>query len=116
LAEHVKESSVQIKISTRHGQLSEESQQKIRQKTERLMRYFDRLTSIEITVDLQSPDSPVVQLHVSAEHKHDFVAHGEGAELFKSVDAAVQKMEEQLRRYKERIQGHHRGDVAGPET
>jgi putative sigma-54 modulation protein len=107
--------SVQIKISTRHGQLSEESQQKVREKTERLVRYFERLTSIEVTVDLKSPDSPVVQLQVSAEHKHDFVAHGEGAELSKAVDAAVHKMEEQLRRYKERIQGHHRGNVAEPE-
>lgn len=107
---------MQIEISTRHGQLSEESQQKIRVKAERLMRYFERLTSIEVTVDLQSPDAPVVQLHVSAEHKHDFVSHGEGSELLKSVDAAVQKMEEQLRRYKERIQGHHRGSKAEPET
>lgn len=107
---------MQIKISTRHGQLSDESQEKIRQKAERLTRYFERLTSIEVTVDLKSVDSPIVQLHVSAEHKHDFVAHEEGAELFKSVDAAVQKMEQQLRRYKERIQGHHRGSVAEPET
>jgi len=107
---------VQIKIATRHGHLSDESQEKIRQKTERLLRYFERLASIEVTVDLKSPDSPLVQLNVSAEHKHDFVAHGEGTELFKSVDAAVQKMEEQLRRYKERIQGHHRGNLAEPES
>ena len=106
---------MQIKIATRHGHLSEESQQKIRQKTERLVRYFERLSSIEVTVDLKSPDSPLVQLNVSAEHKHDFVAHGDGSELFKSVDAAVHKMEEQLRRYKEKIQGHHRGNVAEPE-
>ncbi len=107
---------MQIKISIRHGQLNEEIQQKIRVKTERLVRYFERLTSIEVTVDLKSPDAPVVQLQVSAEHKHDFVAHGEGAELFKAVDAAVQRMEEQLRRYKERIQEHHRRNVAEPET
>jgi putative sigma-54 modulation protein len=107
---------VQTKVSIRHGQLSEESQQKVLQKTERLKRYFERLTSIEVTVDLKSPEIPVVQLRVSAEHKHDFVAHGEEADLFKSVDAAVQKMEEQLRRYKEKIQEHHRGNEAEMET
>jgi putative sigma-54 modulation protein len=105
---------VQVKISTRHGQLSEESQQRIDQRVERLVRYFERLSSIEVTVDLKSADAPVVQLHVSAEHKHDFVAHGEGTDLLRSVDAAVQRMEEQLRRYKEKIQGHHRGSVAEP--
>jgi ribosome hibernation promoting factor len=107
---------VQIKVSIRHGQLSDESQEKIRGKVERLERYFERLTLIEVTVDLQAPELPLVQLHVSAEHKHDFVAHDQSEELFKSVDAAVQKMEQQLRKYKERIQGHHRGNVAEPEA
>jgi putative sigma-54 modulation protein len=108
--------SVQIKISTRHGNLSDESQEKIRAKLERLERYFERLTSIEVTIDLKTSESPAVLLHVSAEHKHDFVAHEEADDLFKSVDSVVQKMEQQLRRYKERIQGHHRGNMPGPET
>jgi ribosome hibernation promoting factor len=108
--------SVQIKISTRHGVLSDESQEKIRAKVQRLERYFERLTSIEVTVDLKSSESPAVHLHVSAEHKHDFVAHEETTDLFKSVDGVVQKMEEQLRRYKERIQGHHRGNLSETET
>ena len=107
---------MQIKISTRHGNLSDESQEKIRGKVERLERYFERLTSIEVTVDLKSSESPAVQLHVSAEHKHDFVAHEEAGDLFTSVDSVVQKMEQQLRKYKERIQGHHRGDTAGEAT
>ena len=107
---------MQIKISTRHGNLSDESQDKIRAKVERLERYFERLTSIEVTIDLKSSESPAVQLHVSAEHKHDFVAHEQTDDLFKSVDAVVQKMEQQIRRYKERIQGHHRGNIVGPET
>ncbi len=102
---------MQIKISSRHGQLSEDRQEKIRAKVARLERYFERLTSIEVTVDLSSPDSPPVGLLVSAEHKHDFVAHEQAGDLFKSVDAVVQKMEEQLRRYKEKIQEHHRGNV-----
>jgi putative sigma-54 modulation protein len=112
----VRSRSVLIKISTRHGTLSDESQEKIRAKVERLERYFERLTSIEVTIDMKSSESPAVQLHVSAEHKHDFVASEETEELFKSVDSVVQKMEEQLRRYKERIQGHHRGNMSGPET
>jgi putative sigma-54 modulation protein len=105
---------VQIKISTRHGHLSDESRERIRSKVERLERYFERLTYMEVTVDLESPESPVVHLHVSAEHKHDFVSHEQTDDLFKSVDSVVQKMEQQLRKYKERIQGHHRGNVVEP--
>ena len=107
---------MQIKISIRHGQLNDESQERIRSKVLRLERYFERLALIEVTVDLQTPESPLVQLHVSAEHKHDFVAHEQSEELFKAVDGVVQKMEQQLRKYKERIQGHHRGGGTEPEV
>jgi putative sigma-54 modulation protein len=104
---------VQINISARHGQLSEASQAKVRTKVERLNRYFDRLTSIEITVDLEHRDAPKVDLRVSAEHKHDFIAHVDGGELIGAVEAAVGKMEQQLRKYKEKVQNRHRSPEHG---
>ncbi|MDZ4818605.1 MAG: ribosome-associated translation inhibitor RaiA [Planctomycetota bacterium] len=105
---------MQIKISTRHGHLSEGTQEKIRAKVSRLERYFERLTSIEVTVDLESSDFPEVHLNVSAEHKNDFVSSEKTDELWKSVDSAVHKMEQQLRKYKEKIQGQNRGPVVEP--
>jgi putative sigma-54 modulation protein len=95
---------VQISISTRHGHLSEASQEKIRGKVEKLSRIFERLTSIEITIDLSHEDTPSVDLRVSAEHKHDFVATDRGTSLMGSIDTAIHKMEQQIRKYKERIQ------------
>ena len=65
---------VQIQISTRHGHLSEESQARITAKAEKLLKIFDRLTAIEVIVDLTDSASPRVDLKVSAEHKHDFVS------------------------------------------
>jgi hypothetical protein len=46
--------SVQIKISARHGHLSEDSQEFIREKAQRLLHYFERIQSIEVTVDLKN--------------------------------------------------------------
>jgi putative sigma-54 modulation protein len=99
---------VQIKVSTRHGQLSEASQDKISTKVEKLSRFHDRLTSIEVIVDLTDESSPRVDLKVAAEHKHDFVAHDQSDSLMGSVDAAVTKLEQQLRKYKEKVQERHR--------
>jgi putative sigma-54 modulation protein len=99
---------VQIKVSTRHGQLSEASQQKIAAKVEKLSRIHDRLTSIDVVVDLTDEASPRVDLQVAAEHKHDFVAHDQSESLMGSVDAAVGKIEQQLRKYKEKVQDRHR--------
>lgn len=116
---------MQIRISTRHGHLSEATQAKISAKLERLPRLFERLTAIELTVDLEHKEAPAVELQVSAEHKHDFVATEQAEELMASVDGCLHKVEQQIRKYKERIQDHHkRGgvkpsqvvseDVAGP--
>lgn len=99
---------MQIQISTRHGHVSEATQEKVRAKVERLPRHFDRLTKIEITIDLTHRDAPAVDLRVSAEHKHDFVATSQADELLAAVDVVVEKMEQQLRKYKEKVQDRHR--------
>jgi putative sigma-54 modulation protein len=94
---------VQIKISARHGHLSEATQAKIREKVDRLPRYYERVTSIEAIVDLEHHDKLGVELLVTAEPKHDFVAQETADELLKAVDAVVHKIEQQLRKYKERL-------------
>ena len=99
---------MQIKVSTRHGQLSEASQEKISAKAEKLTRIFERLTAIEVIVDLSDETNPKVDLKVAAEHKHDFVAHDQSETLMASLDSAIEKMEQQLRKYKEKVQERHR--------
>ena len=58
---------MQINISTRHGHLSEATQEKIKVRLERLSRLFERLAAIELIIDLEHKDSPLVDLKVSAE-------------------------------------------------
>jgi putative sigma-54 modulation protein len=99
---------VQIRVSTRHGNLSDESREKITAKAEKLTRFFERLTDIEVVVDLQDAGHPHVDLKVSAEHKHDFTASAKADELMAAIELAEQKMEQQLRKYKEKLQGRGR--------
>ncbi|MGL6226452.1 MAG: ribosome hibernation-promoting factor, HPF/YfiA family [Thermoguttaceae bacterium] len=98
---------MQIQISTRHGSISDQTQEVIRSKVDKLNRVFERLTSIELTVDLEKADHPKVDLQVSAEHKHNFIAEYSSEDLFGSVDQVVHKVEQQLRKYKGKIQDHH---------
>jgi putative sigma-54 modulation protein len=110
---------VQIRISARHGHLSEGTQTFIQEKAEKLLRFFDRLTSIEITVDLKD-DVKTVEFLVSAEHKHDFVARESNTDILAGVDLVIEKLEGQLRRYKEKVQDRRRrpstGEVTGGEA
>ena len=99
---------MQIQISTRHGHLSEESQERITAKLEKLLKIFDRLTAIELIVDLTDSTMPKVDLMVSAEHKHDFVARHESESLMGAIDGVLHRLEQQLRKYKEKVVERHR--------
>lgn len=100
-----------VKISARHGSLSPESQEYIHGKLPKLGHLFDRLLSISVTVDFQH-NEPEAEILVEAEHKHDFVARERAANVTAAFDEALTKMESQLRKYKERIQNHHRRSTA----
>jgi len=103
---------VQIKISARHGELNEATRAKLTAKLDRLSRLFERLTAIDVTVDLDHDEEPLVDIRVSAEHKHDFVAEQKADSVLAAADGAIHKLEQQLRKYKEKIQSHHRGAAA----
>jgi len=97
---------VQVNVSARHGHLSPASQSKIQAKVARLKRYFNRLTALNVTVDLENPSLPTVEIVASAEHFHEMVSREHAGQLWRSVDGAVQKLEQQLRKHKEKVRDH----------
>ncbi len=107
-----------IEITGRHGHLEPAQQAFLKEKALKLQKYFGRLMAIEVVADHQKA-SWQVEIFVSAEHKHDFVAHESADSLEGATDLCVHKVEQQLRRYKERIQ-HHKGEMpqggTGPHT
>ena len=103
---------MQIKISARHGHLSDANQQFIREKAEKLLHIFQRLTMIEVLVDFKEDDT-LVEFLVSAEHKHDFVASERNKDILAAVDLVLHKLEQQVRKYKDKIQDHRRTPATG---
>ena len=97
---------MQTTISARHGHLSPATQEKITEKVDLLRKFFDRLTAISVTVDVEHRDRPILELRVRAEHHDEFVAVEEAGTVFAALDGAMEKMENQLRRCKERLKDH----------
>jgi putative sigma-54 modulation protein len=89
--------------------LESDQQRYVHDKAEKLLKYFGRLMAIEVAVD-HGKHGWDIEILVSAEHKHDFVARETGSTPEAAMDRCVHKIEQQLRRYKERVQ-HHKGDV-----
>jgi putative sigma-54 modulation protein len=98
---------VQIRISARHGHVSDQTRAKISSKVEKLTRFFDRVNSIDVTIDLERREGVSVDLKVSAKQK-DLLATDRSENLMTAVDNVVEKMEQQLRKYKQKIQERHR--------
>lgn len=98
---------MQVAITCRHGSVNGEVHEYISRKAEKLLNYFERVTLIQVTVDF-GKDRLGVEVLVDAEHKHNFVSHETGEEVRATFDTALHKMEQQIRRYKEKLQDHRR--------
>jgi len=99
---------VQIQISARHGHVSQATQEKITEKVARLKKFYDRVTGSEVTVNLENREAIAVEVRVTAEHTDGFVATDSADELFAALDGSLHKIEQQLRKFKERVQTGHR--------
>ena len=97
---------MQVNISARHGSLQPGDQELIVEKTEKLRRLYDRVNAIDVTVDLQQLDKPSVEIQVSVEQADDCVATAESTTVISALDVAIPKVEQQLRRLKEKKTGH----------
>lgn len=97
---------MQVTITGRHGHLSAASQEKIQEKVEALRKFFDRITAIGVTVDLEHAERASVELRVRAEHHEELVAVAEAETVYAALDGVIDKIETQLRRSKERMKEH----------
>lgn len=97
---------MEVSITARHGSITEEAHELIRQKAGKLPRFYERVTQVDVVIDLQHSEEPDVEMKVSAEHHDDFFARAKGNNVLSAVESVVQKMEQQLRKYKEKVTGH----------
>jgi len=98
---------VQVAVTTRRGSLSDLKQKYIESKAEKLLTYFERVTAIQVTIDFEK-DRAAVELLVNTEHKHNFVASDVGEDILATFDQVMRKMEQQIRKYKEKLQTRRR--------
>ena len=97
---------MQVNVSARHGNLQPGDQQLIEEKAVKLRRLYDRVSAIDVTIDLEHLEKPSVEILVSVEHSDDCIASAESTTVIAALDTAIPKVEQQLRRLKEKKTGH----------
>lgn len=101
---------MQVKIAARHGRLDDATQQQLQEKVEKLLHFFNRLTMIEVTVDLHRghDNKLAVEIVATAEHDREFVARDHDADVMAAFTRAAAHVKQQVTHYKEKIQDHRR--------
>ena len=95
-------------ISTRHGHLSSETQEKISNKIAKLSRFHEKLSGTTVTIDLKDEHHPDVELCALVDGTPGFVARTNGSNLMGAVEGAIQKIEQQLKKHKKKLIDHVR--------
>jgi putative sigma-54 modulation protein len=106
---------VQIVVSARHADITDEMKEYAERKTSKLLKYYDKIQEIEVILDSESA-KPRVEIIVNAEHKNMFVASEVGDDFFACTDLAVDKLGRQLTKHKDKHRNRKHPDGRNEKT
>jgi putative sigma-54 modulation protein len=93
---------VQISVTGRHIEVTEEVKEYAHEKASKLPRYFDRVQSIDVVLDHDS-GSFSVEIIARVDRADPFIAHESGPDIRALIDTLTDKLGRQLTRHKERF-------------
>ncbi len=97
---------MEINVTFRHSQPSDSVREHIFEKIQKLSKYFIKPTIAHVTLNTEGARH-TAEISLSENHA-TFNAHDTTHDLYSSVDSALNKIEVQLKKYKEKIKDHHK--------
>lgn len=97
-------------MTGKHIEITEAMRAHAQEKTEKLPRYFNSISQIEVIVEGNEGGMQSVEIIVHAEHSELLVAKEAGSDMYTCIDVAIHKLERQLKKTKEK-QRNHKYDV-----
>ena len=96
---------MQITVSGRHVQVPDDVKAYAEEKTEKLLRYYDRIQSISVVFGNEGEELSI-EMIVNAGSRAEFVGREVGPDARTLIDVTVDKMERQITKYKEQLRNH----------
>ncbi len=93
---------MRLHIEERYASDSDALTKYVEKKVEVLSRYFDRISKLDVILEVEGPAQRVQMMGYLVNHKV-VKAKVETNDMYASIDQAVDKMQRQLVRYKERL-------------
>ena len=95
-----------ITISGKHIEVTEAIRNHVEEKVEKLPKYYDSISQIEVVIEGNEGVGQSVEIIVHADHNDLMIAKESGTDTYACIDVAAHKMERQLRKAKEKQRGH----------
>lgn len=99
-------------ITGKHVEITEAIRNYAREKCEKLPRFYDQISHMEVVVEAREGGSLAVQFLAHVDRGEVLVAKEEGHDLYGCLDLTAHKMERQLKRQKEKQRDHKRPGTA----
>ncbi len=94
-------------ITGRHFDVTDAIHSYVEKKIAKLSNHYGRIAEIDVILE-EEKLTQKVEIIVKTDHAQQFVVTETGEDMYGSIDLGVDKMERQLRRYKEK-QHKHKG-------
>jgi putative sigma-54 modulation protein len=108
----VEEIQMLITMTGKHIEITDAIRAHAEEKAEKLPRYYDSISQIEIVLEGNEGGQQSVEVIVHAEHNDLLIAKETGMDTYTCIDVAIHKMERQLKKAKEKQRGHKAAPAA----
>ena len=99
---------MQISITGQHIDITQALRTYIESKFARLERHFDNMTNIHVVLNVEKERRMAeATIHVS---RGKLFANAEHNDMYAAIDGLVDKLDRQLKKHKEKLTDHHRGE------
>jgi putative sigma-54 modulation protein len=92
---------MRVNITGRHMEITDALRQYVEKKTSRLVKYHNRISDMEVVVEEEGLLKKC-EIIIKVDHADPFVVTERGDDLYACVDTSVDKIERQLKRFKEK--------------
>ena len=109
---------MKIKIAVRHTGASPALRDYVIEKTEALERFFDRIVSVDVVLSVEK-DRQIADFHAHLTNRKRINAHEESADMYASIDKAIDRLKRQLVKFKDHlkdVKDHSAVDVRAEES
>jgi len=100
------ETDMQMNITGHHIDVTPALKAYVTEKLGRISRHFDEVIAINVILRVEKPQQQQAEATVSAAGKSLF-AQDSNADMYAAIDGLSDKLDKQVRRYKDRVRGNH---------